>query len=248
MFEVSQLRKSFGSLPVLKDVSLNAYQGEVTAIIGPSGSGKTTLLRCAAMLENADDGTLELGGIAVVKDGVYSSKSILKQARMKCGMVFQNYNLFPHMSVLDNIADAPVNVMKIPREQAKKEALELLRKLGLADHANAYPFELSGGQQQRVAIARALALKPEVLFFDEPTSALDPELTNDVLKVIRTLANEGKCVIVVTHEMDFAEKVADRIVFMAEGVVVEEGRAGEVINNPASERTKAFIAGLKKEN
>ena len=226
-------------------MSLSVEKGEVVAIIGPSGSGKTTLLRCAAMLENADGGSLTLGGISVFKNGDYAPKSVLKQARGKCGMVFQAFNLFPHMSVLNNIIDAPVHVQGIARETAVAEAMRLLEKMDLADHAEAFPCELSGGQQQRVAIARALALHPEILFFDEPTSALDPELTQGVLRVIRALAEEKMTMIIVTHEMDFAEMVADRIVFMADGVVVEDGPAEQVVNNPVNERTKAFIAGLK---
>ena len=226
-------------------MSLSVEKGEVVAIIGPSGSGKTTLLRCAAMLENADGGSLTLGGISVFKNGGYAPKSVLKQARGKCGMVFQAFNLFPHMSVLNNIIDAPVHVQGIARETAVAEAMRLLEKMDLADHAEAFPCELSGGQQQRVAIARALAPHPEILFFDEPTSALDPELTQGVLRVIRALAEEKMTMIIVTHEMDFAEMVADRIVFMADGVVVEDGPAEQVVNNPVNERTKAFIAGLK---
>ena len=226
-------------------MSLAVEKGEVVAVIGPSGSGKTTLLRCAAMLENADSGSIDIGGISVLVNGEYASKNALKQARGKCGMVFQGFNLFPHMSVLQNITDAPVHVLGIPLNEAVAEAMRLLEKMDLADHAEAYPCELSGGQQQRVAIARALALHPEILFFDEPTSALDPELTQGVLQVIRALAEEDMTMIIVTHEMDFAEMVADRIVFMADGVVVEDGPASQIINNPVNERTKAFIAGLK---
>ena len=245
VLQIENLAKSFRSQQVLKNMSLSVNKGEVVAIIGPSGSGKTTLLRCAAMLENADCGSLTIGGISVLNDGEYAAKAIMKQARGKCGMVFQSFNLFPHMSVLNNIIDAPVHVLGVEREVAVEEAMRLLGKMELADHADAYPCELSGGQQQRVAIARALALHPEILFFDEPTSALDPELTQGVLRVIRALAEEKMTMIIVTHEMDFAEMVADRIVFMADGVVIEDGPASQVINNPVNERTKAFIAGLK---
>ena len=246
LLKIERLSKSFREHKVLKDISLEVNKGEVVAVIGPSGSGKTTLLRCAVMLEKADGGDMFIGGIPVMKDGVYTGKSCLESARRKCGMVFQSFNLFPHMSVLENIIDAPVHVQKVKRDIAVKEAESLLEKMELAGHADAYPFELSGGQQQRVAIARALALHPKILFFDEPTSALDPELTQGVLRVIRALAAEKMTMIIVTHEMEFAEKVADRIIFMADGFVVEEGRAADVINNPVNERTKAFIAGLKK--
>lgn len=245
VLEIKNLSKSFRNQQVLKDISLTVKKGEVVAVIGPSGSGKTTLLRCAAMLEKIDGGFLRIGDVTVVDNGIYAAKSVLRQARKNCGMVFQSFNLFPHMSVLKNIMDAPVNVLGIPEDTARKEAMMLLAKMGLSDHAAAYPCELSGGQQQRVAIARALALHPEILFFDEPTSALDPELTQGVLRVIRDLAEEKMTMIIVTHEMDFAELVADRIVFMADGVVVEDGSASQVINNPKCERTRAFIAGLK---
>lgn len=245
VLQIDDLSKSFRGHEVLKNMSLAVEKGEVIAVIGPSGSGKTTLLRCAAMLENADGGSINIGGIPVLANGVYAAKNVLKQARGKCGMVFQGFNLFPHMSVLKNIIDAPVHVAGVPPKDAVAEAMRLLEKMELADHAEAYPCELSGGQQQRVAIARALALHPEILFFDEPTSALDPELTQGVLHVIRALAEENMTMIIVTHEMDFAEMVADRIVFMADGVVVEDGPAAQIIHNPANERTKAFIAGLK---
>ena len=245
VLKIAHLSKSFRNHNVLRDISFNVAQGEVIAVIGPSGSGKTTLLRCAAMLENADGGSIELGGVSILSDGKYSDKSKLKSARSKCGMVFQSFNLFPHMSVLNNVIDAPIHVMNVPREEAVAEAKRLLEKMDMLAYADAYPGELSGGQQQRVAIARALALHPEILFFDEPTSALDPELTNGVLRVIRSLAEEDMTMVIVTHEMDFAEKVADRIIFMADGMVVEDGPAYEVIHNPVQERTKAFIAGLK---
>ncbi|MBE6358395.1 MAG: amino acid ABC transporter ATP-binding protein [Lentisphaerae bacterium] len=247
LLKIDRVSKSFRSKQVLTDISFEVEKGEVVAIIGPSGSGKTTLLRCAAMLERADGGTISMGGVTFFKDGVLAKKDVRKEARRKCGMVFQNFNLFPHMSVLENIIDAPVHIAGVPRAEAVAEAEELLKKMELSDHAAAYPCELSGGQQQRVAIARALALHPEILFFDEPTSALDPELTQGVLRVIRDLAMEKMTMVIVTHEMDFAEKVADRIIFMADGVVVESGTAKDIIHNPAKERTKMFIAGLKTE-
>ena len=247
VLEVSNLNKKFDRLQVLENISFNVKKGEVVAIIGPSGSGKTTLLRCAAMLEKADGGTLSVGGVPVMTDGEYAGKTVLKAGRRKCGMVFQAFNLFPHMSVLENITDAPVHVAGVPKSEAVREANKLLSDMGLLEHASSYPCELSGSQQQRVAIARALALHPEILFFDEPTSALDPELTKEVLHVIRALAEEDMTMVIVTHEMDFAEMVADRIIFVADGKVVEEGAAGDLINNPVNERTKAFIAGLKGE-
>lgn len=247
VLEVLNLNKKFDRLQVLENISFNVKKGEVVAIIGPSGSGKTTLLRCAAMLEKADGGTLSVGGVPVMTDGEYAGKTVLKAGRRKCGMVFQAFNLFPHMSVLENITDAPVHVAGVPKSEAVREANKLLSDMGLLEHASSYPCELSGGQQQRVAIARALALHPEILFFDEPTSALDPELTKEVLHVIRALAEEDMTMVIVTHEMDFAEMVADRIIFVADGKVVEEGAAGDLINNPVNERTKAFIAGLKGE-
>lgn len=246
VLQIDKLSKSFGDQQVLKDISLKVDKGEVVAVIGPSGSGKTTLLRCAVMLEKADGGNMSFGDTQVIYNGVYAGKSVMDQARKKCGMVFQGFNLFPHMSVIENIMDAPIHVQKTDRAEARKEAMQLLEKMELADHADSYPFELSGGQQQRVAIARALALHPEILFFDEPTSALDPELTQGVLRVIRALAAEKMTMVIVTHEMEFAEKVADRIIFMADGFVVEEGKASEVINNPVNQRTKTFISGLKK--
>ena len=246
VLQIDKLSKSFGDQQVLKDISLKVDKGEVVAVIGPSGSGKTTLLRCAVMLEKADGGNMSFGDTQVIYNGVYAGKSVMDQARKKCGMVFQGFNLFPHMSVIENIMDAPIHVQKTDRAEARKEAMQLLEKMELADHADSYPFELSGGQQQRVAIARALALHPEILFFDEPTSALDPELTQGVLRVIRALAAEKMTMVIVTHEMEFAEKVADRIIFMADGFVVEEGKASELINNPVNQRTKTFISGLKK--
>ena len=222
MIEIQHLSKSFGNLEVLKDVSLTIKKGEVVTIIGSSGSGKSTLLRCCTGLEQADSGTIHY-------EGSY-------------GLVFQNFNLFPHYSVLKNIMDAPVSVQKQSKKEAEKEARRLLEKMGLGDKADVYPCQLSGGQQQRVAIARALALKPSILFFDEPTSALDPELTGEILKVIRELAEEKMTMVIVTHEMSFARDVADRVIFMDGGYIIEQGNPKEVIEHPKEERTRQFLA------
>ena len=246
ILKMENVRKVFdGTLDVLKGISLSVDAGEVVAIIGPSGSGKSTLLRCATLLTDMTEGELAYKGEAIVTtvDGkaVYADKAALKKARGCFGLVFQNFNLFPHYSVLKNLIDAPINVLGIPKEEAIETAKVLLEKMGLADKIDAYPCQLSGGQQQRVAIARALAMKPDILFFDEPTSALDPELTGEILKVIRQLAEENMTMVIVTHEMIFARDVADRIVFMDGGVIVEEGPAQEVINNPKEERTQRFL-------
>ena len=246
VFEISNARKAFGALEVLKGVSLHIEQGEVVSVIGPSGGDKSTLLRCATLLETLDGGSLAYGGTVCAGEengkSLYRGKAALREARRKFGLVFQQFDLFPHYTVLKNICDAPIAVQKRPRAEALERGRELLAKMGLAGKEDMVPCELSGGQQQRVAIARALALNPEVLFFDEPTSALDPELTRDVLKVIRDLAAEHMTMVIVTHEMTFARDVADRIVFMDEGRVVEEGRAVDVINNPKQERTRAFLS------
>ena len=246
LVSLSHARKSFGKTEVLKDISLSVEQGQVVAIIGPSGGGKSTLLRCMTLLETLDGGSLSYGDLAVATDGgsgsVYGGKSVLSQAKTRFGLVFQNFNLFPHYTVLKNITDAPLSVQKRPKDQVMAQAHELLVKMGLEGKENMVPCELSGGQQQRVAIARALALNPDVLFFDEPTSALDPELTKGVLKVIRDLADEHMTMVIVTHEMSFARDVADHIIFMDGGYIVEEGPAEQVINNPQQERTKLFLA------
>lgn len=247
VLQVNHLAKSFSGKPVLRDISMSVEKGEVIAIIGPSGSGKTTFLRCAAMLETMDAGDLLFSDLAAVRGGIYAEKKDLQKAREKFGFVFQNFNLFPHFSVLQNITDAPVRVQKRDRTAVEQEAVQLLEKIGLSGREKAYPCELSGGQQQRVAIARALALKPEILFFDEPTSALDPELTGEILKVIRTLAEERMTMLIVTHEIDFAAQVADHIIFMADGVIVERGKARELVEHPQNERTKAFLAGLRDQ-
>ncbi len=245
VFRVEHLAKQFDGRTVLQDISMSVAQGEVVAIIGPSGSGKTTFLRCCTLLETMDAGTMQFGGIVPVQDGCYAGQAVLRQTKEKFGLVFQNFNLFPHFSVLKNICDAPVHVQKRNPEEVRQEALALLAKMGLAGRENAYPCELSGGQQQRVAIARALAMKPKILFFDEPTSALDPELTSEILKVIRALADENMTMMIVTHEIDFAEQAADRIIFMADGVIAEEGSAAELIRNPKNERTRAFLSTIQ---
>lgn len=250
VLEIRNAKKSFDGVEVLKDISLSVEKGEVVGIIGPSGSGKSTLLRCATMLERLDGGDLVYMGehAATNADGVsvYASPAKIRQMYSYFGLVFQNFNLFPHYSVLKNIMDAPISVQKRDKKEVEAEARELLAKMGLSDKADAYPFQLSGGQQQRVSIARALALNPQVLFFDEPTSALDPELTGDILKVIRELADEHMTMVIVTHEIDFARNVADRVIFMANGVVIEEGDPADVIDNPSNERTKAFLSKLSR--
>jgi polar amino acid transport system ATP-binding protein len=246
IIKVSGLSKSFGKLNVLKNISFSVNMGEVVAIIGPSGSGKSTLLRCITHLELADSGSIALHGRDMVKDGVYAQSDTLREVCLKMGLVFQNFNLFPHFSVERNITEAQVHVLRRSKQEAVQRADGLLAKMGLSDKAQSYPFELSGGQQQRVSIARALALDPEVLFFDEPTSALDPELTGDILKVIRGLAAEKMTMVIVTHEIPFAREVADRVLFMDGGSFIEEGPAAELIDNPRLERTKAFLAKLSR--
>ena len=246
IIKVTGLSKSFGSLEVLKNISFTVNQGEVVAVIGPSGSGKSTLLRCITHLEQVDSGSIAITGKDLVKDGIYARPEHLREICLKMGLVFQNFNLFPHFSVLRNITEAQVHVLNREKAEAEKRALALLSKMGLSDKAKSYPCELSGGQQQRVSIARALALDPQVLFFDEPTSALDPELTGDILKAIRALAAEKMTMVIVTHEIPFAREVADRVLFMDGGSFVEEGSAREVIDNPKQERTKAFLARLER--
>ena len=246
IIEMNNIQKQFGDLKVLKDISFNVDSGEVVSIIGPSGSGKSTLLRCATFLENIDGGEIiYMGKKAAHTDAlgnaVYVSHKELRNFRSYCGLVFQQFNLFPHYSVLKNLIDAPIHVQHRDKEEAVKTAMDLLEKMGIADKAFSYPHQLSGGQQQRVAIARALAMKPEILFFDEPTSALDPELTGEVLKVIRQLADEKMTMVVVTHEMPFAKAVSNRVLFMDGGVIVEQGDPKEVFENPKMERTKAFL-------
>ena len=245
LVSLQHARKSFGDTEVLKDISLTVEKGEVLAIIGPSGGGKSTLLRCCTLLETLDGGELSFGDCIVTTDvggrAVYGGKDVLRQARTHFGLVFQNFNLFPHYTVMKNLIDAPVTVQNVPKDQAVAKAFQLLEKMGLEGKQDMVPCELSGGQQQRVAIARALMLDPEVLFFDEPTSALDPELTKGVLKVIRNLAEEHMTMVIVTHEMAFARDVADHVIFMDGGVIVEQGPASEVIDNPQHNRTRAFL-------
>ena len=240
ILSIRGLQKSFGSFSVLEDISLSVDQGNVISIIGPSGSGKSTLLRCACFLERADGGDILYNGEYAVKNGVYASKAELNRFRTRFGLVFQNFQLFPHYSVLKNISEAPI-LHGEDKDEVRERALGLIKKMGLAGKENAYPYQLSGGQQQRVAIARALAMRPEILFFDEPTSALDPELTGEVLKVIRQLAEEKMTMVVVTHEMPFAKAVSNRVIFMAGGVIVEQGDPIEVFENPKEERTKQFL-------
>ena len=240
ILSIRGLQKSFGSISVLEDISLSVDQGNVISIIGPSGSGKSTLLRCACFLERADGGDILYNGEYAVKNGVYASKAELNRFRTRFGLVFQNFQLFPHYSVLKNISEAPI-LHGEDKDEVHARALELMKKMGLEGKENAYPYQLSGGQQQRVAIARALAMRPGILFFDEPTSALDPELTGEVLKVIRQLAEEKMTMVVVTHEMPFAKAVSNRVIFMAGGVIVEQGDPIEVFENPKEERTKQFL-------
>ncbi|MBQ9414264.1 MAG: ATP-binding cassette domain-containing protein [Clostridia bacterium] len=251
ILEVQNLQKSFGDNTVLRDISFVVPKGSVMSIIGPSGSGKSTLLRCMTLLETADNGSISYGNLAMalpLSDDrcFYAPKKTLQEIRGRFGLVFQNFNLFPHMTVLHNLTEAPIRVKKQPKPQAEATARALLDKVGLADKADAYPCELSGGQQQRVAIARALAMQPEILFFDEPTSALDPELTGDILKVIRSLAEEHMTMVVVTHEMKFARDVSDYVIFMDNGVIVEQGDPRDVIDNPQNARTQAFLSRLNE--
>ena len=244
---MQDVRKSFGSLEVLKGISLTVGEGEAVSVIGPSGSGKSTLLRCATLLETMDGGSLAYGNdFAATMDAegksVYADKAALRRIKSRFGLVFQQFNLFPHYTVLKNVTDAPLIVQKRERGEVRELALSLLEKMGLADKADAYPCQLSGGQQQRVAIARALALRPDILFFDEPTSALDPELTGEVLRVIRSLADQHTTMIIVTHEMEFARDVADHVIFMDGGTIAEEGSPQDVFGNPKNERTRAFLS------
>lgn len=254
IIKVEHLNKSFGNLEVIKDISFSVHKGEVLGIIGSSGSGKSTLLRCITQLEDVSGGTIHICGDILVSSGsdntqqkhkenvTYASKEVRRRIMLKIGLVFQNFNLFPHFNVIRNITEAQKVVLGTPKKEAEEIAISLLSKMGLSEKANSYPFELSGGQQQRVSIARALALKPEVLCFDEPTSALDPELTGEILKVIKSLAEEKMTMIVVTHEMAFARDLADRVIFLDSGLIAEEGTAAEVITNPKNERTKAFLS------
>ena len=235
MIEVKGLKKSFGDLEVLKGIDQNIDKGEVLCIVGPSGSGKSTMLRCINRLEEPTDGEIYI-------DGELITEQNLDRIRTKMGMVFQSFNLFPHMSVLDNLTCGPVNVKKEDRKASEEKAMKLLERVGLADKADQYPRNLSGGQQQRVAIARALAMDPEVMLFDEPTSALDPEMVGEVLDVMKALAKEGMTMVVVTHEMGFAKEVANKVIFMDGGYIVEQGTPQEVLGNPQMDRTKDFLS------
>ena len=246
LLEVRNLKKSFGKLCVLEDISFNVEKGKVVAIIGPSGSGKSTLLRCLTQLERADSGEVTVCGEEMLTKDGYRDAKTLREIRLKTGLVFQNFNLFPHFSVLRNITEAPVRVLKRGKAEAKRNAMELLKKMGLETKADSYPCELSGGQQQRVSIARALTLNPDILFFDEPTSALDPELTGEILKVIKELAAEGMTMVVVTHEMSFARDVADHVIFMENGVIVEQNEPSVLFGENASYRVKQFLARFNR--
>ena len=243
ILNMEHIQKSFGDNHVIKDISLSVDQGEVVSIIGPSGSGKSTLLRCATLLETIGGGTLSYLGeqVAWEENGKVVYTRNLRDVRRRFGLVFQSFNLFPHYTVLKNVMDAPVSVLKRDRKEVKEEALALLKKMGLADKADAYPDQLSGGQKQRVSIVRALAMKPEILFFDEPTSALDPELTGEVLKVIKQLAEEKMTMVIVTHEMSFARAVSDRVIFIDCGHIVEQGRPEELFGGTQNERTRQFL-------
>ena len=250
ILEVSNIKKSFGKTEVLKDISFTLEKGDVLSIIGSSGSGKTTLLRCLNFLEIADNGKIMVDGDVVFdgSDKSYLSEEKIRESRLNFGLVFQNFNLFPQYTVLENLTLAPTLLKKGDEASIKKNALELIKKVGLEEKVDFYPCQLSGGQQQRVAIARALALNPKILFFDEPTSALDPELTMEVLNVIKGLKDSGCTMVIVTHEMAFARDVSDKVIFMDGGVIVEQGSPEEVINNPKNERTKHFLNRFKENN
>ena len=251
LIRVKGLEKHFnGNIHALNGVNAEIRRGEVVVVIGPSGSGKSTFLRCISMLETIDGGSMTYCGKSAVKeqDGkpVYVTKAELQEIKHSFGLVFQNFNLFPHYSVLKNITDAPIHVLKRNKAEVMQEAEVLLKKMGLSDKGGYYPYQLSGGQQQRVAIARALAMKPKMLFFDEPTSALDPELTAEILKVLKELAAEKMTMLIVTHEIDFARSVSNHVVFMDGGVIVEQGAPQDVIDNPSNDRTRAFLKKLEQ--
>ncbi len=251
VFRIANARKRFSiGEEVLRGINLSVERSEVISIIGPSGSGKSTLLRCATLLERLNSGSIEIAGETIASENdsgqtVYKDEAALRKARQRIGLVFQNFNLFPHYTVLKNVMDAPLTVQKRTRNEVRAEAMELLEKIGLAEKKDAYPFQLSGGQQQRVSIARALAMKPELLFFDEPTSALDPELTGEILKVIRALADERMTMVIVTHEIEFARIVSDRVIFMDGGVIIDEGLP-DIITNPKSARMKTFLSKFQR--
>lgn len=242
LLEIKNLQKKFGDLQVLKDINVSIEEGEVLVLIGPSGSGKSTFLRCLNLLETPTGGSIEYDG-----QNILEKKFNRMKYREKVGMCFQKFNLFPFMTVLENVTYAPIHLLKTPKDEAKREGMQLLEKVGMEAKADVYPGTLSGGQQQRVAIARSLAMHPRVMLFDEPTSALDPELVGDVLKVMRKLADEGMTMAVVTHEMGFAHDVANRVIFMDGGYVVEDGSPDEIFTNPKNERTKAFLSRVLRE-
>jgi polar amino acid transport system ATP-binding protein len=239
MIKVVDLNKSFGELHVLKNINMNVQESEVVCLIGASGSGKSTLLRCLNFLE-----IKESGEIIINDEKIESTSHNLNEIRQRVGMVFQHFNLFPHMTVLQNVIEAPTQVKRMPKQEAIEQAKELLEKVGLADKMNVYPSKLSGGQKQRVAIARALAMKPEIMLFDEPTSALDPELVGEVLNTMKQLAHEGMTMVVVTHEMGFAREVADRVIYMHDGKIVEVGKPEDIFENPKEQRTKDFLNSI----
>lgn len=239
MIKVRNLHKSFGKLDVLKGIDYDIKEKEVICVIGPSGSGKSTFLRCLNLLEEVTAGEVFIDGVKI-----NDSKTDINDIRREVGMVFQQFNLFPHMRVIDNITISPIKIRKMSEQNAKALAMQLLEKVGLSDKANAYPEQLSGGQMQRVAIARALAMKPKVMLFDEPTSALDPEMVKEVLDVMKQLAMEGMTMVVVTHEMGFAKEMGDRVLFLDQGLLVEEGTPDEIFSNPKNERTKAFFSKI----
>lgn len=242
IIKVENLKKSFGENEIIKGISFSVNKGEVLGIIGPSGSGKSTILRCISQLENVSGGSISICGLPLVSDGAYSDKKLRHEITLKSGLVFQNFNLFPHYSVLQNVMEPQIRVLKRSKQEAKNKAVEILERIGLGHRLNNYPCELSGGQQQRVSIARALAMEPQVLLFDEPTSALDPELTGEILAVIKELAAEKMTMVVVTHEMAFARDISTEIIFMDGGLIVEQGKPEDVINHPKTERTKAFLS------
>ncbi|MBQ3008399.1 MAG: amino acid ABC transporter ATP-binding protein [Oscillospiraceae bacterium] len=237
MLKVENLKKNFGNLQVLKGINQTVHTGEVVSVIGPSGSGKSTFLRCLNLLERPDEGEIWFDGQEITQKGIN-----IDLHRQKMGMVFQHFNVFPNMTVLQNITLAPILEKKIPKDQAEKQAMELLESVGMADKRNEYPRRLSGGQKQRLAIVRALAMEPKVILFDEPTSALDPEMVKGVLNVIKDLASSGMTIVIVTHEMGFAREVSDRVLFMDNGVIAEEGTPEEIFENPQHERTKEFLS------
>ena len=251
LLRINHCRKSFDGTGVLLDLNLSVSESQVLSIIGPSGSGKSTLLRCATLLETMDGGDLIYDGVYAARDNgekaVYAPNAELQKVRNMFGLVFQNFNLFPHYSVLKNVMEAPMLVQKRRRAEVEAEARELLDQMGLADKADAYPYQLSGGQQQRVSIARALAMNPKILFFDEPTSALDPELTGEILRVIRKLAEKKMTMVIVTHEMAFARDVSDWVVFMNEGYIVEQGKPADVIDHPTQDRTIQFLRRMREQ-